>query len=214
MRSTPGSLAVAALALLLGVLAVAQFRSQDVYSRSLQLETPASLTTLIAGLADKNSALRDEIFDLRLRTSAARTAVSSGGFSLTEAARQLSQLRVFAAQDAVSGAGIAVTIDGSFDEKAMSDLVNELRNAGAEAIAIDDRRVGPRSWFGPGDPGAVALDGVRIAGPWTVRAIGSSDVLYVAITRIGGIVGQFQLIYRDTSFNVRRESTFDLPPLR
>jgi len=134
------------VALLLGVLAVSQFRSQDVYSRSLQLETPASLTSLIATLADKNSALRDEIFDLRLRVAAAGASVSTGLFSLTEGERQLAQIRVFAAQDAVAGPGISVMLDGPFDEKAMSDLVNELRNAGAEAIAINDRRVGPRSW--------------------------------------------------------------------
>ena len=103
MRTTSGSIAVAFVALLLGVLAVSQFRSQDVYSRSLQLETPASLTSLIATLAEKNSALRDEIFDLRLRVAAAGASVSTGQFSLTEGERQLAQLRVFAAQDAVAG---------------------------------------------------------------------------------------------------------------
>lgn len=214
MRSTGGSIAVALVALLLGVLAVSQFRSQDVYSRSLQLETPASLTTLIASLADKNSALRDEIFDLRLRVIAASDSVSTGQFSLTEGERQLGQLRVFAAQDAIVGQGISVTIDGSFDEKAMSDLINELRNAGAEGIAINDRRVGPRSWFAPGTQGAIALDGTRLGGPWVVRAVGPSDVIFVAVTRTGGIVGQFELIYRSTRFRVVKEPALDLPPLR
>ena len=214
MRTSGGGIAVAAVALLLGVLAVSQFRSQDVYSRSLQLETPSSLTTLIASLADKNRDLRDEIFDLRLRVTAASGSVSTGQFSLTEGERQLSQLRVFAAQDVIVGQGITVTVDGPFDEKAMSDLVNELRNAGAEGIAINDRRVGPRSWFAPGTQGAIALDGARVAGPWSIRAIGPSDVIFVAITRTGGIVGQFELIYRSTRFRVVKESALELPPLR
>lgn len=214
MRSTSGGIAVAIVAVLLGVLAVSQFRSQDVYSRSLQLETPASLTTLIASLADKNSALREEIFDLRLRVVAARDTVSTGGFSLTEAERQLAQLRVFAGQDAVSGPGITITVTGPFDEKAMSDLVNELRNSGAEAIAINDRRVGPRTWFGAGGGGAIAIDGLAVTGPWSVRAVGAADVLYVAVTRIGGIVEQFKLIYRSTSFSVSKESALVLSPLR
>ena len=214
MRTTSGSVATAFVALLLGVLAVSQFRSQDVYSRSLQLETPASLTSLIATLADKNSALRDEIFDLRLRVAAAGTSVSTGQFSLTEGERQLAQLRVFAAQDAVTGQGISVAVDGPFDEKAMSDIVNELRNAGAEAIAINDRRVGPRSWFAPGSQGGIALDANRLGAPWVIRAIGPSDVLYVAVTRTGGIIGQFELIYRSTRFKVAREPLLDLPPLR
>ena len=107
-----------------------------------------------------------------------------------------------------------MTVDGAFDEKAMSDLVNELRNAGAEAIAIGDRRVGPRSWFAPGEGGAVSLDGARLAGPWVVRAVGPSDVIFVAITRTGGIIGQFRLIYRSTRFRVVKEPALDIPPLR
>lgn len=214
MRTGPGGIAVALVALLLGVLAVSQFRSQDVYSRSLQLETPASLTSLIATLADRNAALRDEILDLRLRVSATQSSVASGQFSLTEGERQLAQLRVFAGEDPVTGPGISVTITGRFDERAMSDLVNELRNAGAEAIALNGRRVGPRSWFAPAGTDIVELDGTRLPGPWIVRAIGAPEVMHVAITRTGGIIGQFELIYKATRFSVAREASIDVPALR
>jgi uncharacterized protein YlxW (UPF0749 family) len=213
MRGT-GGIIVSFVALLLGVLAVSQFRSQDVYSRSLQLETPASLTTLVAGLAEKNDSLRDEILDLRLRLESARDSIASGKGSLDESERQLTQLRVFAAQGAVHGPGITVTVDGPFDERALSDLINELRNAGAEALSINDRRIGPRSYFGSAPPGGLAVDSTAIAGPWVVRAVGSTDVLYVAITRTGGIVGQFELIYQRTRFSVRKEAALDLPAMR
>ncbi len=214
MRSTSGVIALTAVALFLGVLAVTQVRAQDVYTRSLQLETPASLTTLIAGLAERNNALRDEIVDLRLRTTTARDAISSGRGSLAEAERQLAQLRVFEGQSPVSGPGISVRIDGAFDDRALSDLVNELRNAGAEAVAVNTLRVSPRSWFGATAEGGVSVDGTPARGPWTVRAIGSPDVMYVALTRTGGIVGQFELIYRGTRFSVSKESALDLPAPR
>jgi len=210
MRTNGGGIAVAILALFLGILAVTQFRSQDVYSRSLQLETPASLTTLIANLSDRNNSLRDEIFDLRLRIGSAQDSVASGKGSLAESERQIAQLKVFTAQSLVRGPGIAVRIDGQFDERAMSDLTNELRNAGAEAIAVNDQRIGPRTWFGSGPAGTIAADGVPIRGPWTLKAVGSTDVMYVAITRTGGIVGQFELIYPKTRFSVTKEPTLDL----
>lgn len=213
MRGT-GGIVVSFVALLLGVLAVSQFRSQDVFSRSLQLETPASLTTLVAGLAEKNDSLRDEILDLRLRLESARNSIASGTGSLDESERQLTQLKVFAAQGAVRGPGISVTVDGPFDERALSDLINELRNAGAEALSINDRRIGPRSYFGAAPPGGLAVDGTAMGGPWIVRAVGSTDVLYVAITRTGGIVGQFELIYQRTRFVVRKETALDLPAMR
>ena len=137
MRSNAGVIAVTVVALFLGVLAVTQIQAQEVYSRSLQLETPASLTTLIANLSERNNAIREESLDLRHRADTARDAIANGKGSLVEAERQLSQLSVFAGMSAVTGGGITVRIDGAFDERALSDLVNELRNAGAEAIAVN-----------------------------------------------------------------------------
>jgi len=213
MRTNAGGIAATIVALFLGILVVTQVRAQDVYSRSLELETPSSLTTLIANLAERNNALRDEIFDLRLRTESAREEAASGKGSLTEAQRQLAQLQVFAARTAVNGQGISVRIDGSFDDKALSDLVNELRNAGAEAVAVNDVRVGPRSWFGITADRALTVDGNASRGPWMVRAVGAPDVMYVAMTRTGGIIGQFELIYRNTHFTVSKESALALPSL-
>jgi uncharacterized protein YlxW (UPF0749 family) len=213
MRTNAGGIAVSIVALFLGLLAVTQVRTQDVYTRSLELETPASLTTLIANLAERNNGLREEIFDLRLRTAAARDNATNGQGSLAEAEHQLSQLEVFAARTAVKGQGISVKIDGAFDEKALSDLVNELRNAGAEAVAVNTVRVGPRSWFGITADRSLTVDATPIKGPWTVAAVGSPEVMYVAMTRTGGIVGQFELIYRSTRFTVTKETALDLPSL-
>jgi uncharacterized protein YlxW (UPF0749 family) len=213
MRSTTGVIAVTIVAIFLGVLAVTQIQAQEVYSRSLQLETPASLTTLIANLSERNNAIKDEMLDLRHRTETARDAIASGRGSLTEAERQLGQLRVFAGMSAVSGAGISVRIEGTFDERALSDLVNELRNAGAEAVAVNAARVGPRSWFGATPDRALTVDAVALRGPWQVRAVGSPEVMYVAMTRTGGIIGQFELIYKGTRFSVAKESALELPAL-
>ncbi len=191
MRTNAGGIATSIVALFLGLLAVTQVRAQDVYSRSLQLETPASLTTLIANLAERNNGLREEIFDLRLPTEAAREEVTSG-----------------------KGPGIAVRVDGSFDDTALLDLINELRNAGAEAVSVNGVRVGPRSWSGMTSDKALTIDAAPSSrGPWTVSAVGATEVMYVAMTRTGGRIGQFELIYRSTRFSVTKESALELPSL-
>lgn len=213
MRTNAGGIATTIVALFLGLLAVTQVRAQDVYSRSLELETPSSLTTLIANLAETNNTLRAEIFDLRLRTQQAADDVANGKGTLTEDQRQLAQLQVFAARTAVSGAGITVKVDGAFDDKALNDLVNELRNAGAEAVAINGVRVGPRSWFGITADRSLTIDTTPTRAPWTVSAVGAPDVMYVAMTRTGGIIGQFELIYRATRFSVTKETSLSLPSL-
>jgi uncharacterized protein YlxW (UPF0749 family) len=211
LRTNSGAIWASIIALFLGFLAVTQVRSQEVYSRSLNLETPSSLTTLIANLSETNNELRNEIFDLRRDVLEARDSVASGKGTLTEAQRQLLRLRVFSAQSAVSGPGISIKIEGTFDERALSDLVNELRNAGAEAISVNEMRVGPKSYFTGTADRSIAVDGRPLRGPWTVRAIGSPDVVYVAMTRTGGIIGQFELIYRNTRFAVAKETALDLP---
>ena len=213
MRTNAGSISATVIALILGLLVVTQIKTQDVYTRSLELETPSSLTTLIANLAQRNNDLREEIFDLRLRTEAARDESTSGKGSVTEAQRQLAQLQIFAARTAVKGQGISVRVDGAFDDKALSDLINELRNAGAEAVAVNGVRVGPRSWFGMNADRALTVDATAVKSPLTVSAVGSPEVMYVAMTRTGGIIGQFELIYRSTRFSVSKEQALSLPSL-
>src|SRR5207245_9624063 len=98
MRTNAGAIWVTIVALVLGLAAATQFRSKDVYSRSLNLETPSSLTTLIANLSETNNELRVEIFDLRRDVDNAQNEVASGQGTLTEGQRQLQQLRVFSAE--------------------------------------------------------------------------------------------------------------------
>ncbi|OLC57246.1 MAG: hypothetical protein AUH85_03835 [Chloroflexi bacterium 13_1_40CM_4_68_4] len=210
-KSRYGIVAITLVALLLGVLAVTQYRAQDVFSRSLTAENASSLTTLIAQISDRNSALRDEILALQLRLDAAQGASQSSEITLRELRDQFQQLQVAAAVTPVSGPGVEVRIEGPFDDRAMSDLVNEIRNAGAEAIGINGSRVEPRAWFSGSSAGGVVVDGTLMTSPYRVQAIGSPDTISVALTRTGGIVGQFGLIYGRTRFTVAQQKLIDLP---
>lgn len=210
-RSRYGIVAVTATALLLGILVVTQYRAQDVFSRTLTAENASSLTTLIAQISDRNSALRDEILALRLRLDSAQGASQSSEVAVRELREQFRQVQVAAALTSVSGPGVEVRVEGTFDERAMSDLVNELRNAGAEAIGVNGQRVGPRSYFGHSN-GNIAIDGRQVASPYVMHAIGSPETISVALTRTGGIIGQFGLIYARTRFLVNQERILDLPP--
>ncbi len=210
-RSRYGIVLVTAVAVLLGVLAVTQYQAREVFSRTLTAESAASLTTLIATISDRNNVLRDEIFALRLRMESAQGASLSSGAALKELREHLQQLRVAAAVTDTSGPGIEVRVEGPFDERALSDLVNELRNAGAEAIGVNGVRVGPRTWFGRSASG-VFVDGREIASPYSVMAIGAPETMAVALTRMGGIIGQFGLIYGRTRFIVTQQRAIELGP--
>lgn len=63
-------------------------------------------------------------------------------------------------------------------------LVNELRNAGAEAIEINGQRIVNTSSI-TCEGTIIKINGEKIGSPFTIKAIGSQALLYGQITRIG-----------------------------
>jgi len=96
--------------------------------------------------------------------------------------------------------------------KMMIDLINERRNAGAEAIAVDDVRVTARSVAVQGSR-ALQIDGVEIGRRFTIRAIGSPDALLSALQRPGGIIAQLQQFVSAT-IDAQQSSTLHVPATR
>ena len=72
--------------------------------------------------------------------------------------------------------------------------VEELRDAGAEAIQIGGTvRVVQSSWFG-GPPGALTVDGTPIQPPYVIRAIGSAHTLSDAVGFPGGLTDEINAL--------------------
>ena len=67
------------------------------------------------------------------------------------------------------------------------DLVQELRDAGAEAIQIGSVRVVASTWFADA-AGGVSVDGTALRPPYTVLAIGESQTMATALEIPGGVV--------------------------
>lgn len=63
-------------------------------------------------------------------------------------------------------------------------LVNELKNAGAEAIEINEQRIVNTSSI-TCEGTVIKINGEKIGSPFTIKAIGSQALLYGQITRIG-----------------------------
>lgn len=74
---------------------------------------------------------------------------------------------------------------GAFEYELLLDLVQELRDAGAEAIAVNGRRVGARTAFSS-RRGQVAVDDQVVSAPYEVVAIGDPATLEVGLRIPGG----------------------------
>ena len=66
-------------------------------------------------------------------------------------------------------------------------LVNELKNAGAEAISINDERITNQTSI-TCDGNVILINGNKVGSPFVIKAIGSQEALLGAIKRPGGFL--------------------------
>ena len=66
-------------------------------------------------------------------------------------------------------------------------IVNELKNAGAEAISINDQRVEPNTSI-TCDGNVILVNNIKLSSPFTIKAIGNSESLSGALLRPGGYI--------------------------
>lgn len=179
---------LAIVAGILGLLIVVQLRGQAGGSE-LQSKTAQELTSIVANQNTENDRLRAEVVSLQNQLAELRTDRSTGATSVDQLESELGRIRAWAGLDAIAGRGVKITVSGEIAASAVDDLLNELRNAGAEAIAIDDIRVIARTSVS-GVPGSLDVDGYLLRDPFTIRAIGKPETIVGSMTRIGGIIAQ------------------------
>ncbi|TMF84736.1 MAG: DUF881 domain-containing protein [Chloroflexi bacterium] len=186
-RPSLNAVVVGLLSALLAFVAVVQVRSQFEVERSLSGVDPTTLAFLIDDLHRANDTLARDAGAL-----AARRAALQGG-SNQEAAAQLNaeaaQLRVVEGLVPVHGPGVVVTVDAPLTPLDLQDALDNLRVAGAEALALNDQRLVTSSVIN-GDSEGVTVDGVSVRGPWTLWAIGDP-------TRLSSAADQMTRALRD-----------------
>ena len=196
MSNRAAQLSLFGVALLIGVLLVGQLRSQARPTEISQL--PAQeLSQLIDTLGERNRELRTGLADLRETLREYRVAGSQGQSAIEVTREDLRRITAFGGLAAVEGQGLVLEVEGALDAIALNDLVNELRNAAAEAIAVDAVRITHRSVAVQG-PTSLMIDGVEIGSRFTISAIGDPDGLLTAMERPGGIIAQLEQFIQAT----------------
>lgn len=199
------------VALMVGMLLVGQLRSQ---ARPIELNslTAQDLSALIETLSSRNSDLRAALLDASAQVRDYQLGGDRGESAVTVAREDLERIDAFAGLTPVKGPGVSLDIEGSLDPIAVNDLINELRNSGAEAIAVDGVRITARSVAVQG-PGALFIDGVEIGRHFTMQAIGSREGLLNSLNRPGGIISQLELFVA-ASIVATQEERLELPGTR
>ena len=151
-----------------------------------------------------------------------KTSSSNNNTLINSLTQQLNQMSALSGMKDVAGEGIIVTLDDS--DMAVSDnistesilihdtdlraIVNELSAAGAEAISINGQRIIATTAIRCVGP-VIQVNGVKVAAPFTVKAIGNAKYLESALNIKGGIVDSFEIY--GIKINISREKSITIP---
>jgi uncharacterized protein YlxW (UPF0749 family) len=178
--------------------------------RAALVQEARTRTAATDRLAAQEAALRRETAaarDTRLRQSASGRALAD----------ELARLEVAVGGSAVHGPGLVVTLDdgpagdGRISDLNLQEVVNALWASGAEAVAVNDRRIDALTAIREAGE-AILVDYRPVTAPYVVRAIGSPDVMEPAFgdsataRRFRTWVSAFGL-----RFDVVRAKRLDLP---
>jgi uncharacterized protein YlxW (UPF0749 family) len=181
-------LLVAFLLAVLGFAAVTQVRltrTDDDFSGQRR-EDLVDLLDSLSAAADRT---RGQLADLEQTRDELMSSSERRQAAIDEGNERLQVLQILTGTVAAEGPGVTITVDDPEDAVPASTLLNgveELRDAGAEAVEINDVvRVVASTYFTESD-GVVSVDGVELRAPYVIDAIGSSHTLSDAVSFPGG----------------------------
>lgn len=170
-------------------------------------------------LSFANSELKDSLLEWKEKSERAqfeleqstkkleeiRKASTQNGENSSDKQAELKRYNMLLGLTDVSGNGITLTVSDSSGESGLIDmsslivhdtdlrsLVNELANAGAEAIEINGQRI-VNSTYIMCAGNVILVNGEKISSPCVIKAIGNQASLYGALERAGGTIQQMRM---------------------
>jgi len=190
-----GQVIAAAILLLVGMAGVMQIKintADATYSGARRED----LIQLLDGLGAQSRRLESEIAELEQTRTSLKSGADSGRTARDAVRKQVQDLSILAGTVPAQGLGIRMRISdpgGRVNAEVLLDAVEELRDAGAEVIEINDTvRIVASSWFGQDGQGGLLVDGASVTRPITIEAIGDPHALEEAAQFRGGIVSEIE----------------------
>lgn len=209
MHRRRNQLTIALVAFVLGILVIVQLRAQAGGAAFAGLSSQ-ELTVLVANLNARNDVLRREVAVLERDLGVLQQNEARGDASIDELRADLRRVRLYAGLDPAAGPGVTIMVRGPIDGSGVEELINELRNAGAEALAIEATRLVPGTVV-RGAAADVTVDGTALGDPFTIGAIGAPDKLTGSLTRSGGVIAQLAATQPDVVVEVVPVDTIRVP---
>lgn len=184
----------AAILLVLGLGVAMQVRTQAQETDYSSMRR-TDLVQLLDDLNSQSRRLETEVVELEQTKRQLQGGADRERVAREEAQRRLDVLAILGGTAPAQGPGIRITIDDpnrKVTPELMLNTVEEMRDAGAEVIAINNTvRVVASTWFGSG-PNGLLVDGQLVTVPITIDVIGDPHALTEATRFSGGLVSEVQ----------------------
>jgi uncharacterized protein YlxW (UPF0749 family) len=172
-----------------GVMQVRINATDDTYASARRED----LIQLLDGLSSESRRLEGEVTQLEQTRRNLQSGADTQRVARSEAERHLTELSILAGTAPAEGRGIRMRIadpNAAVDAGVLLDAVEEMRDAGAEVIEVNNTiRVVGSTWFGSDGRGLV-IDGKPVSRPITLEVIGEPHSLEEAARFRGGIVSE------------------------
>lgn len=192
----PVRVAVAVACGLLGFFLIAQVRATETFPDRLEVEREEDLAQILSELSTQSESLQAEITDLRLTLFEFETSAEREELALRSLEQRFDDLRILTGVVPARGPGITFTIadpDLTVTQDLLVDAVQELRDAGAEALAVNGVRLVASSSFSTRN-GRIVVDRQPVDPPFVLDAIGPSETLAGGLAIRGGSIDSLQLL--------------------
>lgn len=188
-RASRAQVVVAVLLCVLGVAATTQIRLTR-STNDFAGQRREDLVDLLDSLSSATDRARSQLDQLEQTRNELQSSTQRRSAVIEEGQTRLEVLGILNGTVAATGPGVVVTIEdpgGSVTAATVLNGVEELRDAGAEAIEINNVvRVVASTSFVSGD-GEILVDGVTVRPPYVIDAIGASHTLGTAVVFRGGL---------------------------
>lgn len=169
---------------------------------------------------ERNNELQAELEGLEEKIRTYEQQYNSQDPNYEKNLQQADTIRLLTGEVASKGKGIRVTLnDGEYDGKSnpnnyvvheshIFSLLQELKIAGAEAIAINGQRLKVNSYVNCNGP-VITVDGRQYPAPFIIEAIGEPKTMVSALKIPGGFVDQ--IISENVFIELSEEKEIEMP---
>lgn len=211
LRPGRGQITAALLLAVLGFALAVQVRSNSADTR-LQVARQSDLVRILDDVTERSERLRAETRRLEQQREQLRSGADGGRQALAQAQLKARNLGILAGTERAYGSGIVLTVrDPKSQLKADSflDTVQELRDAGAEAIQVNHVRVVAGTDFVTERLGLIMVGGQGVSAPYVFRAIGDPQTLASSLRIPGGVMETIRKNRGEPSVELREDLVID-----